>query len=116
MVKIVAHCTGRLNGNYRVHGIGRVNGNYRGAWYWENYVHVLQNFLVFKQKIMPFVKQMICILYTGSAKTRRFCFVLFQLPLNVTLMVCGEYLFCLTLYCTDYTACNMLKYRKGTAI
>jgi len=36
------------------------------------------------------------------------CFLL-RLPSNVTLVVCGEYLFCLILYCTNCTTCNMIK-------
>ena len=53
MVMIGVHCT------------GKVNGNDKGSGYREIYIDVLQSFSIFKQKIMLFVKKMICILYTG---------------------------------------------------
>jgi hypothetical protein len=54
---------------------------------------------------------MLRILYKMTARTRRFCFFLLQHPSNVRLVVCVVYLFCLIVYCTDCTTCNMLNYR-----
>jgi hypothetical protein len=56
-------------------------------------------------------KILLRILYKMTARTRRFCFFLLQLPSNVTLVILVDYLFCLIVYYTNCTTCNMLKYR-----
>jgi hypothetical protein len=61
-------------------------------------------------------KLILCFPYKMRIRKRRFCFFLLQLPSNVTLVVCGEYLFCPTVHCTIWTACSMLQYRNATEI
>ena len=52
----------------------------------------------------------------NESKNEDILFSVLQLPTNIAFVICGAYLFCLTVHCTNCTTGNMLKYRNATEI